>query len=122
VRSSGERFIPRRTSGSTERPVISWAPATLTPGEPFVIQGANFADFLGRSGGGFQASPAIAPVVSIMSLVNEQMGRVAFSGRALWSATTIAAEMGHDMPPGPALLIVRTPGAQLVSTVVCIRD
>ena len=84
------------------------------------IDGAGFTDWRPRSGGGFRESAFPAPVVSVMSLANEQPGRVGLSGASEWSDTGIRTGPAGDLPPGLALVVVSDSRGALTATVIAL--
>jgi N-acetylneuraminic acid mutarotase len=113
--SSAERYVPPGVA-STVRPVIS--DATLTPDGDLRIVGLRFTDYLPRSGGGFQEAGGAAPVVSVMSLSNEQFGMMTGPGASAWSETEIVTVLKGELPPGPALLVVHDSRGGMASRIV----
>ena len=113
--ASGERYVGA-TWKSASASIRAWP--NLVPPGPIAISGLGFTDQLDRSGGGFQASASSAPVITFLSLVNEQISAPALGEGSSWSATSVVSRAPSDFPPGLALLTIRTAGGQALSRVV----
>ena len=109
-------FNSAASSQDAPEPSARWRPA-----EPMAEVGYQHGVTRLLNGGLLvQGGSVPAPVVPVMSLANEQPGRVGLSGASEWSDTGIRTGLTGDLPPGLALVVVSDSRGALTATVIAL--